>query len=771
MRLTLRTMLAYLDDILDPSDAQELGHKIEESKFASDLVHRIRSSTRRLRLGAPKVDGKGMAADPNTVAEYLDNVMPPDRVPEFEKVCLESDVHLAEVASAHQILTLVLGEPAVFDGGIREVMYRIGAGGSAGAARRLSEDGNGAAAFDTAAAGPDEVHGDSLISPVLVQSARTSPVAAGPARPAFPFKSLAITLLLGFAVAAVALRAMGEFGPEHPVMRWLFGSRPVADATQSAAADSQAVSSARGAPALELERGAAEPAEPVPAARDSGVTDSAVSESRPAAESAAAAAPAVVSPAAGSERPAPVPDTPTGAPPSPAPTAATPTVEPDAATATAAPLPPLTPPLQAASDPFEKVGTAAPASDRTESTERRVDPPATAPINTGLFLSEEQVLARLDKNDGTWVALAVNSPLVAGDELLSLPTYRPQVLVSPSVKLTLSGEALLKMNVPDAANMPSVAIHSGRATLVPGGEMGAGIHLDAGGRAGWLNFADAESSAALEVRSYLPPGSNPLPGATQLAVQLWATSGSIEWRERDRDPVKILAGQGGWMLDESDLAVVNVPALPNWIDGKNLSDIDRRASLELRKFLVPGRPLSLSLMEQTSSRLVEVRSLARRALCSLDVVEPALEAMENEAYRSYWHAQLDALQASLAQGPESAGRLRAAISKLYNEQADTVYRLIVGFSPEGLAAGGAAELVEGLSSPALIVRVLAYENLRRITGKTFAFRPEFRPELEKARVVRWRKMLEDGQIVYATPPSPLSIPLGQAAARPPAAAK
>lgn len=126
MRLTLRTLLAYLDDVLEPADARQIGEKIAESKEATALVARLREVIRRRRIGSPELAGPGSGPDPNLVSDYLENVLPPGQVVELEKLCQASDMHLAEVAACHKILTMIMGQPISVSDDVRERMYALG---------------------------------------------------------------------------------------------------------------------------------------------------------------------------------------------------------------------------------------------------------------------------------------------------------------------------------------------------------------------------------------------------------------------------------------------------------------------------------------------------------------------------------------------------------------------------------------------------------------------------------------------------------------------
>jgi hypothetical protein len=125
-RLTLRTLLAYIDDTLEPAQARSLGAKVAESPPARDLIDRIKRVTRRRGLQSPVPTGdEDDVSDPNTVAEYLSDTLDPEQVKQFEETCLKSDVHLAEVAAVHQILTLVLTEPVRVPPRAHQRMYAL----------------------------------------------------------------------------------------------------------------------------------------------------------------------------------------------------------------------------------------------------------------------------------------------------------------------------------------------------------------------------------------------------------------------------------------------------------------------------------------------------------------------------------------------------------------------------------------------------------------------------------------------------------------------
>ena len=137
MRLTLRTLLAYLDDRLSPANAKELGQKIAKSPFTTELVERIREVKRRRRLAMP--DKPVVMIDANLVAEYLDDQLTPELVARVEKELLASDAMLAEVASAHEILGL-LNDPVTIELQLRDRLYGLDPTGKTDVVRALRND-------------------------------------------------------------------------------------------------------------------------------------------------------------------------------------------------------------------------------------------------------------------------------------------------------------------------------------------------------------------------------------------------------------------------------------------------------------------------------------------------------------------------------------------------------------------------------------------------------------------------------------------------------
>lgn len=149
MRLTLRTLLAYLDDTLDSAQVKKIGQKVAESDTAQELIARIKQVTRRRRITTPPETGPSSKMDANTIAEYLEDTLSEDKVAELEQVCLGSDVHLAEMAACHQLLTLILGEPMLIPPSSKQRMYQLVKGREAIPFRKaVAEEDQGKVAHD-----------------------------------------------------------------------------------------------------------------------------------------------------------------------------------------------------------------------------------------------------------------------------------------------------------------------------------------------------------------------------------------------------------------------------------------------------------------------------------------------------------------------------------------------------------------------------------------------------------------------------------------------
>jgi len=738
MRLTLRALLAYLYNVLEPADADEFAGKVQESAVASGLVQRIGGITRKMRMSAPRTDAKGTAADANNVAEYLDNSLPDEQVGDFERACINSDMHLAEVASSYQVLTMVLGKPAEIPQHLRQRIYALPL--EIAIAHKAHGDGDGAErqrlkkTIEKVAKTSKEADAAAK----AVRTGSTHPVPEVPEYLRRPQSSS--TLMWGLAVAAIVLivgligvRAAGPFDASNVLIGWMFKPpAKIADASGKSTAAEQKITSGDEVPSAagnDKEPSAAsanDKASPSTASAEDKTTDSEKTSAKPDANekstSSAATSKASSKPDEGTPLPPPPP----------------PPDEPDTATS------------EKGSD---AKGTAK-SEKGTDATATR--PPAPVdPMDVGRYVSDLQVLTRFDARAGVWLRLPPRQILAAGERLVVPPTFRPQIALGSGVQVTFAGDSAVQMEEPLHPGSSRMTVEYGRFLMLNSGKEGAQLELNLQGLAGTLTLEGADTVVAVEVRHFLPPGSSAEMDARVLVIELFATSGSARWEEEGQDPIDIPAHHVLTYVAGSERELSGPFQSPDWIDISSVSDIDRLTSLELQKSLDPSRPVHVTLAELMGDRRVDVRALAARSLASLGEFEPLIKELNNPQQKSFWAPEVDVLRQSLSRGPEVADQIRQSLERLRPQDATALYRLLWGYSPEQLAGDGAKELVGLLESPAMDVRVLASDTLRQITGAQLLYRPEKAPAENRPSINRWQERLADGSIVYKTPPSPV----------------
>ena len=850
MRLTLRTLLAYLDEMLVGDDAEDIAVKIEESELANEVISRRREVMRKLQLGAPKPLGEGMGLDPNTVAEYLDNTLPAPHVPDYEKVCLESDEHLAETAACHQILSLVLGDPVETTPRLRRRLYAVpaelaqppvSAPEVAPASRVTRVDAAHQAthrrsrefpSFELAvllaccfagigywwytdsqqqaarqerptAASPQEESKRTQHSelPPTFSAVETPDVPATPqplemtASPnglanaemrALPSDSITIEPPLatagGYTIADTEQLGPSGFAQLPYISTETYSGDPLANSGGNTAPSQYPRAAAAAVDPPTVEENSTTPTESMmPSLPNPHAEMVARGESEgqglvpPTGDKPNISAVQSVNRAADLNKAPQFEDLPSDLPIEPATAeaaiaAVSPAGEVDAFVrdminrATRIEVVPVLPHVQPpyrrletfAEIGYPSVGSSAllveeePLLDAAPIPPEAVAPPPPprwreSDVAEIAVQNDELLLAVSPGEKPHWVASEAS---VLRSRLVAVPGFHPRWRWGDYFACQADAGAVVDVGWNDEHGMPTLRLRRGRLEIKTIAANAPYVLVDQGGVWGVLAWGEESSRLQLFAESRMHAGRDPANGDNGLELSLAVAEGAVTWTDGRTAKVQELAAGGAIAVEAGaaesrslDVARVTAP-----LDLERSSFNKRRATL-LKRQLLSHNDAHTALLTTAADGdpLDAVDAAATLAACG--DLKPAWAALANEKLNRQWDRVIALLQQRSAEGDDAAVMVAEAAAAVYGkEQGRVLYRMLWGYSSEHLADGAAALLVARLDHPLQPARVLAFWNLREISGATFNYQPHDDPAARRRGIEAWSRTLQRGRL-------------------------
>jgi hypothetical protein len=717
-------MLAYMDDILSPEEGQVIAKKIEDSEVATNLLHRTRDVMRRLRLGAPDIMDREKGLDPNTVAEYLDHMLPDERVADFEKVCLESEMHLAEVASCHQILALVLGEPAEVEPDSRQRMYHMPQVLAERLQAEATETSEPWAEGSPAYVGEIELpYGAKPPIPEYLRRSRRD-------RLVWPL-SVAVVLL---ALLVALLASTGQFRPGTFLGDML--------GLQSAGTDVSGDSGVSGETGIFDDTRFSD---------KEGVLDRSGSNSRPpegsGAELLQPPSASIVLPGelAQGERDMVSPggqEEPSAGPPLP----------PETVFAPDSPAEPVASPVHEGmpASPEESTGLPGnaangPDAGNVASATLPAEPVLQNGRPVGVSAAADEILLRLEAGD-RWHRLSGQDSLAAADRLLSLPTFRPSLLLADTIGLQLIDGTRLQLQPLDPRGVPGIVLETGRVVIKPTSGGPTILRIQIGEMTGLLRFDEADSVAAISAsRSGEGRDGDPETQPAPLSATMFVTTGSCRWmREASPAPVAIRSPAQCTMTGPPD-EVVPLTQIPGWIESGTADGPDRRASRIVEQAVAVDGSVRLRLKELAEDRQPEVRWLAIRCLGWVGDFDLLVAMLNDREQKRSWPDCFEQLRGAVMRSPATAARVRTEMERQHGGDGAALYEMLWGYrGGDELSQEHAARLIGYLEHKTLAFRVLGFLNLQERTGLGFFYRAEDPATSRQRAVQRWKERFHVG---------------------------
>ncbi len=756
MRLTLRTLLAYLDDLLEPGQSREIGEKISESGYASTLVDRIREVMRRRRLTAPDPKSPNSGLDTNSIAEYLDNTLEPDAVADVEKVCLDSDVHLAEVAASHQILTLVLGEPVDVPPGTRERMYALGPTTKPGNPSALvDEEGDSQFNSDTSGTIPSHPAAKESKSPSDTNGETFTKTIPDYLKPVPLWRRMA-PVAVGVLVGAVWL-AVVYVDPSIPLGKSLDNGNTVAQIDPGTDLEVSSEGPISNDPGLEaaIRTTPAQESEPEVVAtnkpsRDITQLNGYDPDAPPATTTATLPMPAVPSPQAETELAitTPQPATPTLPDPSP----------PPVGTSVAAVTSPVTV-GSSVSAPSTTVSTTTPAAVLNKP-QTVVTP--TVPAPELLYTSRDGVLVR--KTDEGWLTMPHRTAIRAGDRVASLEPFSALLEISSlDLLIELKGGTVIEYLGATADEQVSLQLLSGRISMQRRSpdtnteRLVVGLHLlDEPCR---VTLQSQSALCGAELNMAEANGYEKDLGEDRYTGGLFVVNGQVGFVGKLAGDVA-LTGPSWFPLTPVDRRAMaesdeQPPLLtvPAWLDASSsrISSTQRRYSSRFQNEIDEEQPLKDSIPSIVKSKIPAISELAVKTMAITSMHNELVQALAEAEFLEARNAAIAGLRRWLPAAPENRETMRTALQRRFSpDQVDTLYRLLWGYSEDDARNPATSRLlVDWLGHDSQVIRQLAFNQVYRLTGQRYDFRPINPANQRKTALDRWYSHLErnDGKLL------------------------
>ena len=712
MRLTLRTLLAYLDDLLEPQAARDLGERITRSEDAAAMVSRIKEVVRKRRVEAPPVDESSGHPTANTVAAYLDNTLPQADVEAFETTAMEDDTVLAETASTHQILSVVLAEPVEVDSELRLRMYGLAGMDASRPTEEPAVPVVGSRKSTVEFRMPDEPKTSKprnwlLLAALLLLTLglwgllasqflrdREKPVVAGADVPRGSGIAEEPLRLEGVAIAPPL---DGEAGDPVPVAEAAAPTPQPNRAVLAADGDGEEVETPTLDPEESPASGSMEPGEG-PVVVEVATAETAADESASvAAEPAASEMP--VADASNEGRAADGGD-------AAAPAVASIFANPDG---------------KAAGEPKRPNANEAMAKAEPPSSEME-------PFEYQSAAADEIVLHIAASDAGSdWTMLPARAMLFPNERVAVPPLYVGAIsLKETGLSGQFIGPAEGGILPPDETSRGGLSLNRGRLILRHDGEKRS-VGLAAGGIRRELELPDGSSVLTLAVDG---------PDA-RLSVR----SGSVTV-ENGEDGKPIATGQ---TVSFVSLDPVEPPDDTTWTEtvGDDGPLLDRRYRLQFASSYDADAPATLQLSAMVSDPSVRVSQMAAATLGLLDRPIPLAEALSAE-YAETRATAIRELRRMLADGSVTPVGIRQTLATLMTESdATTAIELLRGYDAEELRSPSRSQtLVRLLESESVLIRQLAVGEIARHSGRDFDFQPDGSRSQRAGGVARARDWLK-----------------------------